>query len=82
MWNSSLGKWMATVAFKFDERDSSIKLLWELNQRRKLILDLRDELNKLDEKSKEYEKIINVAFELSYEYVLLDEELMKYYNNL
>ena len=26
-WNSDLGKWMATVAFKFDEREKEMKIL-------------------------------------------------------
>jgi hypothetical protein len=82
MWMTDLGKWMWKYAFKFDERDYSIKLLWELNQRRKLIDSFIIELNKRDVKSKEYKKIKSEAEKLSFEYYRYDKELMKHYNSL
>lgn len=82
MWKTALGHWMWKYAFKFDERDYSIKLLWELNQRRKLIDAFIIELNKRDENSKEYKEILKEAQKISFEYYRYDKELMKYYNSL
>jgi hypothetical protein len=82
MWKTALGHWMWKYAFKFDERDYSIKLLWELNQRRKLIDAFIIELNKRDENSKEYKEILKEAEQISFEYYRYDKELMKYYNSL
>ena len=82
MWHTELGKWMTTIAFKFDERDYSIKLLWELNQRRKLILTFAEELKKRDESDNEYREIKEQAEKLSFEYVLYHNELMNYYNSI
>lgn len=31
MWKTALGKWMATKAFKFDERERLIVCSWNLN---------------------------------------------------
>jgi hypothetical protein len=82
MWATALGHWMWKYAFKFDERDYSIKLLWELNQRRKLIDAFIIELNKRDENSKEYKEILKEAEQISFEYYRYDKELMRYYNSL
>jgi len=82
MWKTDLGEWMCKVAFKFDERNYSIKLLWEINQLRKLILAFAVELSKIDEHSEEYQKIKNRAGDLSFKYVLVHNELMNYYNSL
>lgn len=82
MWQTELGKWMVREAFKFDERDYAIKLLWELNQRRKLIESFIIELNKRDEKSDEYKEIKREAEKLSFDYFVYHSELMNYYSNL
>jgi uncharacterized protein (TIGR02646 family) len=82
MWKSDLGKWMWKYAFKFDERDYSIKLLWELNQRRKLIDAFIIELNKRNINSEEYKEILKEAEKISFEYYRYDKELMNYYNSL
>lgn len=82
MWRTPLGKWMATEAFKFDERSSSIKLLWELNQRRKLLDAFIVELKKRDEDSEEYNNIKAKAEKISFEYYMYDKELMNYYNSI
>lgn len=82
MWKTKLGKWMWREAFKFDERDYSIKLLWELNQRRKLIDAFIIELNKREEGSEEYNKIKAKAEELSFEYYKYDKALIEHYNNM
>lgn len=82
MWKTSLGKWMSETAFKFDERDYSIKLLWELNQRRKLLDVFVAELSKKVEGSDEYIEIKREAEKISFEYYTYDKELMDYYNNI
>ncbi|MFB9080224.1 HNH endonuclease [Flavobacterium procerum] len=82
MWKTALGKWMAETAFKFDERSSSIKLLWELNQRRKLLDRFIIELNKRDQNSDEYKAIKKEAEKISLEYYIYDKELMEYYNSI
>ncbi len=80
LWTSELGKWMATEAFKFDERDSSIKLLWNLNKLRKTIDALVLLLNKEIKESENYLKIKNKAEKYSLEYYIVHKELMEYYN--
>jgi len=82
LWKTELGEWMVKKAFKFDERDYSIKLLWELNQMRKLIDRFVEELTKLDKTSKEYNDIKEKAQEITFEYYKFDKELMEYYNNI
>ncbi|MEN2489036.1 HNH endonuclease signature motif containing protein [Flavobacterium sp. B11] len=82
MWKTALGKWMVETAFKFDERSSSIKLLWELNQRRKLLDLFIVELQKRDENSEEYKTIKKEAEKISLEYYIYDKELMEYYNSI
>lgn len=82
MWKTDLGEWMVKKAFKFDERDYSIRLLWQINETRKLIDKFAEVLTKLDIISIEYIKTKEKAKELCYEYYFLDQELMKYYNNI
>lgn len=82
IWTSELGKWMWKYAFKFDERNYSIKLLWEVNQLRKLILAYALELSKLDEDTEEYQKVKNIAGDLSIKYVLIHNDLMNHYNSM
>lgn len=82
MWKTKLGKWMWEVAFKFDERNYSIKLLWEVNQLRKLVLSYAEVLSKMNEQSEEYQILRHKAGDLSFKYVLIHSELMEYYNNL
>jgi len=82
MWKTQLGKWMAVEAFKFDIRQTGIKILWELNQARKIIDVLIYELSKRNEDSKEYKNIRLQAEKLSFPYFQLHKKLMDYYNNL
>ena len=82
MWKTDLGKWMWEIAFKFDERNYSIKLLWEVNQIRKLVLAFALELSKMDNQSDDYKQIRTQVGELSFKYVLFHNELMNYYNSL
>jgi len=82
MWRTKLGEWMVKEAFKFDERDYAIKLLWELNQRRKLIKAFVEELKVRDEASEEYKAIKHQAEKISLEYFVYNEELIEYYNSI
>jgi len=82
MWKTALGKWMWKEAFKFDERNYAIKLLWEVNQIRKLVLAYAKELDNMDEESKEYQLVKSKAEELSFKYVLVHDDLMNHYNSL
>lgn len=82
LWHSALGEYLVTEAFKFDERDYSIKILWELNQRRKLLDVFIEEMKKRTPGSKEYNDIEEQAKIISLEYYMLDKELMEYYNSI
>jgi len=81
MWKTLLGKWMWETAFKFDERNYSIRLLWEVNEIRKLVLVYAQELSKIDGESDEYKIISKKAGELSFKYVLVHNDLMNHYNS-
>jgi uncharacterized protein (TIGR02646 family) len=82
MWKTDLGEWMVKRAFKFDERDYSIRILWQINETRKLIDKFVEQLSQIDEDSEEYINIKSKANELCFEYYYLDKELMNYYNSL
>jgi hypothetical protein len=82
MWKTHLGKWMWETAFKFDERNYALKLLWEVNNIRKLVLAYAEEMAKMDEESEEYEIINNIAGPLSIKYVVIHNDLMNHYNSL
>jgi len=81
MWKTKLGKWMWEVAFNFDERNYSVKLLWEVNQLRKLVLKYAEELSKMNDQSEEYQTLRRKAGDLSLKYVLIHNDLMDYYYN-
>lgn len=63
LWRTQLGKWMSTVAFKFDIRIDEIKLLWKYNQTRKNIEKIAEILNQTPEGSDEF---IEIKKKLSY----------------
>jgi len=80
MWNSNIGKWMATIAFKFDEREREIKLLWKYNKIRITIDKIIDELNNYAEGSAEYIEIENRVIPLFKKHFFLQKELADFYN--
>jgi hypothetical protein len=82
LWKTALGEWLVKKAFKFDERDVSIKLLWELNQSRKVLEALVIEMKKRATDSEEYNIIKKEAEKLSLEYYMNHQELMDYYNSI
>jgi hypothetical protein len=81
-WKTDLGKWMVEKGFKFDERDFGIRLLWELNQLRKTIGLLANEMAIYDSNSDEYKKIYDFAMQKSFSYTKVHSELINYYNNI
>jgi len=80
MWNTPIGKWMVTVAFKFDERIEEIKLLWKYNSIRLTIEKIIDELNRYPIDSVEYEEIKNQLTPLYARHYFLQKELADFYN--
>jgi len=78
-WKTNLGKWMVEVGFKFDERDYAIKLLWELNNLRKIIEALMLEANKHLTISNEHKVIKAKASEYALDYFIYRNELDEYY---
>jgi hypothetical protein len=80
MWNTELGKWMATTAFKFDERVEEIKLLWKYNKTRIAIEEIIDELIRYPEGSAEYQEIENKLNPICTKHYFLQRELASFYN--
>ncbi|WP_445721511.1 HNH endonuclease [Flavobacterium sp.] len=80
MWNTELGKWMATTAFKFDQRLEEIKLLWKYNKTRINIEKIIDELNDYLEGTDEYEEIKKELTPLFEKHYFLQRELATFYN--
>lgn len=80
MWKTPLGKWMATKAFKFDERERSIIVLWNLNELRKIINALITELDHY-QVGDETRDIIKIKLgDYTLKYFIYHQELMDYYN--
>lgn len=79
MWSTPLGKWMFSRAFKFDERQNGIKILWNLDRLRNILNELRDLLNTFDNNSNEYKKIEGNMKVFSLEYTKYHEELIEFY---
>ena len=82
MWRTPLGKWMHTVAFKFDERERGIRLLWNLERLKDLIKKLKIILDRMDPGSEPYIKLKPLLLQLTLEYYEYDDELMNYYDSL
>jgi len=80
MWQTPLGKWMATKAFKFDERERSIIVLWNLNELRKIINALISELEHYQIGDDLYNQIKVKLGDYALKYFIFHQELMDYYN--
>ncbi|MBW8332728.1 MAG: HNH endonuclease [Prolixibacteraceae bacterium] len=80
MWNTPIGKWMVTIAFKFDERIEELKLLWKYNSIRLTIEKIIDELNRYSVDSVEYNEIKNQLTPLFEKHYFLQKELADFYN--
>lgn len=81
-WRTDLGKWMVEEGFKFDERDYSIKILWELRQLLNATNFLIEESKKHDAKSDKYNEIMVKVKDSALEYFLWHTELMEFYKVL
>lgn len=81
-WKTTLGKWMYTNAFKFDERIDGIKLLWNLNRIRKALLILNTKLSGYKKNSRNYNAVYRQIQALNAQYVPTHQELIDYYNEL
>ena len=80
MWKTPLGKWMATKAFKFDERERSIIVLWNLKQLRSTINALIAEQQNYSVGSSMYKLIQGKLGDYSLKYFIFHQELIDYYN--
>lgn len=81
-WKTDLGKWMVQIGFKFDERDYCVKLLWNLNELRKSVDFLIEELNKCEEDSEEYKILKERTGHFATEYFIFHRILMEYYKTM
>lgn len=81
MWRTDLGKWMFREAFKFDERQLAIVLLWNLNRLEKTINALTIVLNSFTDGSDDYIQVKNKIGDFCFEYFKCHQELINYYNS-
>lgn len=82
MWSTALGKWMHTVAFRFDERERGIRLLYTFERLDNVIIGLHQAIEPLDKESQEYRQARETLLECLDEYWTYHKELIKYYDNL
>ncbi|RBP26941.1 HNH endonuclease [Oceanihabitans sediminis] len=80
LWHTPLGKWMATIAFKFDQRMEEIKLLWNYNKTRIAIEKIIEELINYPEDSSEYKEIENKLNPICKKHYFLQRQLASFYN--
>ena len=79
-WNTNIGKWMATIAFKFDERAEELKLLWKLNETRKTIDNIIDELINIPDTDNDYIQLNTELSKLNHKHYCFQKELDTFYN--
>lgn len=82
MWASELGKWMHTIAFKFDERERGIRLLWNLQRLNELIQKLQPLVEGLNKTGVAYSESHAKLLGYTTEYYKVHNELIKYYDSL
>lgn len=80
MWNTDLGKWMFSQAFKFDERQQGIKILWNLSRLEQIINALSIVLGTYHDMSEDYKEIKIKIGDYCFEYFKVHQELIQYYN--
>jgi len=78
-WKTDLGKWMFQEAFRFDERERSIIVLWNMDRLRKIIDALILLLEPHAETSDEYKTIKEKLGTYTLEYYLFHRELIAFY---
>ncbi|GCC52889.1 hypothetical protein SanaruYs_31290 [Chryseotalea sanaruensis] len=77
--HSNLAKWMYKEAFKFDERERSIIVLWNMNRLRQIIDALILQLNTHAVGSNDYNIIKLKLGEFTLEYYIFHNELIEFY---
>lgn len=82
MWRTELGKWMHQEAFKFDERERGIKLLWNLQKLKALIIALDPIIEQLDASGYYHTEAHSKLLGYTRDYFRFNQELMAYYNSL
>lgn len=78
-WRTPLGKWMFSKAFKFDEREKSIVVLWNMNHLRKIIDALIVVLKSFPENSEDYNTTKLKLGEFTLQYYMFHKELIEFY---
>jgi len=82
MWATELGKWMHTTAFKFDERERGIRMLWNLQRLKSIIETLEPVVEQLTKDGQEYSDSHAKLLEYTRAYFKYHDELINYYNSL
>lgn len=82
MWRTPLGKWMHQTAFKFDQRERGIVLLWNLQRLLKLIEQLGPIVDQLDAQGLQFTETHQKLLRYTRTYIKYDKELMAYYDSL
>ncbi len=77
--STTLGQWMFSEAFKFDEREQSIIVLFNMNRLRQIIDALIVQLNSHAIGSADYDTIKLKLGEYTLEYYIFHKELMEFY---
>jgi len=80
MWKTPLGKWMHNIAFKFDERERGLQLLWNLNKLRLIMKKLTIIQPKFEADNPNYLEIDKRLKSYSQTYVQYHIELMEYHS--
>ena len=76
---TDLGQWMFREAFKFDEREQSLIVLWNMNRLRQIIDALIVQMNIHAIGSADYNSIKLKLGEFTLEYYIFHKELIEYY---
>ena len=79
MWTTDVGKWMFNEAFNFSKRQTSIKLIWNLERLQKVIDSLLTILQDMDNSSSEYRELKQKIGEYCLEFYSNDKELREFY---
>ena len=82
MWASDVGKWMYQIAFKFDQRERGIKLLWNLQKLKSLIIVLDPIVEQLNADGKNHTDAHRKLLEYTLAYFKFENELKAYYDSL
>jgi hypothetical protein len=82
MWTSELGKWMHQTAFKFDQRERGIKLLWNLQKLKELIIQIEPIVEQLTAAGQDSTESHSKLLEYTMAYFKFHNDLIAYYDSL